>query len=296
MFYTGNREIDYPTEHGLGLRDAYKKFASVKEDLLKDIQKIEERKITDPITGADVYAKFATASQLQRLLMKHCGGLVAVETRPISISNNIIVEARCVITTEQGLYLTDPKCASKRNVAATPFKTILEVESRAIRLALRGLGLRIEDEYISHIDDIPEAEKVVAETKPVEEEKASKKKASKKVATKAKNQNSTDTAINKNESPPEKTVTIKKLKEVDRTSAGWPDKEKTTYKSTLKDSLRESMKSGRGKGLTVTEFIKQVLGTNVRALDKGNRLSINGLMLDELEKLYQYYIIDQEEI
>jgi hypothetical protein len=289
---------------------AMKKIAPMIKEAQKKILSLPLKPIVDPHTGTSNLVRFATSEELQRIVMETCSGMISVTTLPIMLGNKAVVRAFVLITTTEGLYqLGGSSGAQDVNTLFTD-KAILSAESRALRRALRDqLNLRAEYEVYdtdeqsrqSEIDNAPDFDfsepvkeeinsnvAVTSKTTPVKAappKKVVKKPRAKKVDVSEKN----NIQLAEFSAEPIKI-------EVDSSVAGWPDKRATSYLSKLLDGL-ESVRKGKCQGMSVEKFVKEVLGTSAFGNARGNRRSLmTSLVTDELEKLYQHYVIDKDEL
>jgi hypothetical protein len=295
---------------------AMKKLGPFIKEAKKRILAIPLRNISDPHTGEDNWVRFATSEELQRIVMETCEGMISVTTLPQMFGMEPVVRAFVFITTSEGLYQL-PGCTASQSLSTiNTAKAILSAESRAIRRALKELGLRAEYEIYdgedgslqSSIDksqevELSASEKTSGDVKvssvkkklPVSDA-ATKKSDNKKPVSKVEKQilleTPEKTVVEKSSEVPTKKLAI----EINRDTDGWPDKRATSYLSKLLIGL-EHVRKNDYTGMNVEKFVKRVLGSDAFSKSNGKRrVMMTSLVTEELETLYQHYVIEQEEL
>lgn len=109
------------------------------------------REIVDPFSAETVLQRFATAEELQRIVMECTLGRIIVNTLPIRTGSHAAAIAQLAILTEDGYVVLPGRHASQQQGEGSKelgFRQLLSAETRAIRRTLRDLGLRAEyEEY-----------------------------------------------------------------------------------------------------------------------------------------------------
>lgn len=136
------------------------------------------REIIDPFTAETVLQRFATAEELQRIVMECTLGRIIVNTLPIRTGSHAAAIAQLAILTEDGYVILPGRHASQQQGEGSKelgFRQLLSAETRAIRRTLRDLGLRAEyEEYdaddsrnLAAADDEPKVAAKASVAKPV---------------------------------------------------------------------------------------------------------------------------------
>ncbi len=136
-----------------GLRKALKDIAPLIKKAQESLSSLPLRDVPHKITGEPIKCRFATSEELQRIIMKTCRGRIVVNTVPVQLGNDPAVMAQIAILTEEGYVVLPSATASQRVEQSFIEKPLLSAESRAIRRALRELGLRAEYETYDPEDD-----------------------------------------------------------------------------------------------------------------------------------------------
>lgn len=127
------------------------------------------REIIDPFSAETVLQRFATAEELQRIVMECTLGRIIVNTLPIRTGSHAAAIAQLAILTEDGYVVLPGRHASQQQGEGSKelgFRQLLSAETRAIRRTLRDLGLRAEyEEYDA--DDSRNIAAADEESKPV---------------------------------------------------------------------------------------------------------------------------------
>jgi len=129
-----------------GLAEAIQSLAPMIEEAKKRLAKLPLKDVIEPVSGVTMQCRIATAEDLQRIIMLSTKGRIIVNTVPVRLGKDPAVSATINILTKDG-YVTMPGASAAENAAiAVGEKPVLSAESRAIRRALRELGLRTEYE------------------------------------------------------------------------------------------------------------------------------------------------------
>lgn len=292
------------------------------KDAKEALSKLPLKDVPNPIDGTISMVRIATSDDLQRILMKVFLGDVIVNTIPLKLNGVASVTAYVSILTKDGYVNLPGASASESQSTSITDKLLLSAESRAIRRAIREIGLRAEYEVYddaevtmqSRVESIEESKKqpidkeeveLDAETPIIDNDgvisadadadddvipEPSRKAELKQTETKATSKKSVK-PVGKVVKKPAKKAAIKPSSikhnnlniEPNYDSSEWPNKKAITYCDTLVKKLTSERK---GVGLTVEMFIKSVLGK-----EAGSN-TFRSCSTVELEKLYQFYILD----
>jgi len=266
------------------------------------LSKLPLKDVTNPIDGTISMVRIASAEDLQRIIMQVFMGEVIVNTIPVSLNGTASVTAYVSILTDDGYVRMPGSSASESQGASITDKVLLAAESRAIRRAIRELGLRAEYEVYDENDTTMQVKASKVKKDEDEDEDSSlevveeldddipdpddakgknsvSRGIAKVVAKKSTTKKSTaKKAKIKPISVEHKKVDVKPNYENDE----WPNKKAITYCDTLVKKLTVERKK---VGLTVESFIKSVLG------DEVGSNTFRSCSTLELECLYQFYII-----
>lgn len=285
---------------GEHITKAIKALASPIKAAKEKLKNIPLKEIVDPLGGEVKWARFATAEELQKILNETCFGKVAVDTMPAMMGTEPSVVAYVLITTEKGIVRLPGSFASQKIDVVSGDKSILWAETRAIRRALRALGLRAETDFLdgeemrlqeeadkakeNDADSSPEApEKTVQEKvsdSPEPKEKSKTSKAPGKRPGKKSGKTSGKSALE----IPKEPLDVK----VARDAPGFPNRKSSTYYNKLMDGLR---KARAELGVSVEVFVRHVFGEKSFP---DRKITLQSLTTEELEQLFQHYILDQE--
>lgn len=290
------------------------------KDAKEALSKLPLKDVPNPIDGTISMVRIATSDDLQRILMKVFLGDVIVNTIPLKLNGVASVTAYVSILTKDGYVNLPGASASESQSTSITDKLLLSAESRAIRRAIREIGLRAEYEVYddaevtmqSRVESIEKSKKqpidkeeveLDAETPIIDNDgvisadadddvipEPSRKAELKQTGTKATSKKSVK-PVGKVVKKPAKKAAIKPSSikhnnlniEPNYDSSEWPNKKAITYCDTLVKKLTSERK---GVGLTVEMFIKSVLGK-----EAGSN-TFRSCSTVELEKLYQFYILD----
>lgn len=288
-----------------------KHIATALRDLREPIKAAQEKlkniplkEIIDPMTGVEKWARFATAEELQKILNETCFGKVVVDTMPIALGNRPSVAAYVLITTSEGIVRLPGSFASQTVDIVSGEKSLLWAETRAVRRALRALGLRAETDFFDSEEialqnkaeakeEAPKTEIKTTQAKDAEVSSEVKAKSGtrKKPVSKGKAGGTTiKKATRKSKVKPEplklpnEAINI----QVDRDAPGFPNRRSSTYYNKLMDGLREARTE---LGVNVDVFVKHVFGRNAFS---DRKITLQSLTTEELEMMFQYYILDKE--
>jgi hypothetical protein len=305
---------------GPELITAMKELKPLLDEAKQSLSRIPLREVVEPRTGERQLLRIATAEELQRILMQSCLGRVIVDTVPTQIGVNPGVTAQICILTTKGYVKMPGASASEKAGEFFSGEPILSAESRAIRRALREIGLRAESEVFDN-EDADIQSKIEMESQSVEDkatdngdavddeaeaEAGSKRpdsqsenagipdmpekfnpsqKTSTKRRTAAKPKSTARKLASKNEKMAAKEEIIAPTQgvvEPDYEHSEWPNRSLSSYCGKLHNSLSKKQKS---INVNMKPFITNVLGEA-----EGSR-TLRSCLTDELEKLYQFYII-----
>jgi hypothetical protein len=318
-----NRTKAVPTisdQPGPELITAMKELKPLLDKAKQSLSRIPLREVIDPKTGERQLLRIATAEELQRILMQSCLGRVVVDTVPTQIGTNPGVTAQICILTTKGYVKMPGASASERAGEFFSGEPILSAESRAIRRALREIGLRAESEVFDS-EDADIQSKIEMESKSIENQvtvdegevandennkaknkrpdsqsedagipdmpenfkSASKGAANRKSAVKPKATARKVTLKNEAVAGKEELIApTQGIVEPDYGHKEWPNRSLSSYCGKLHNSLSKKQKS---MNVNMKPFITNVLGEA-----EGSR-TLRSCLTDELEKLYQFYII-----
>ncbi len=328
--------VELTKEQLSGLFSARKKMIPLIKEAQEKLLELPLREIIDPAQGISDFRRFATSEELQRIVMDVFKGDIIVDTKLIREKATPAVVARVIVMTEEGLVPLISSTASQPMNEMFGGRAILVAESRAIRRALRELGLRAEFEIYDEDDRIMKSdahnsnkeESIISQDNKSELETlsdfedvdvlneedemalkgeknapknvsgASNKRANKAVS-KSKNSKGTQNTKSSQSPATEKvgdnkgsTLPLNEIEiTVDYKHELWPDRKKTNYPSVLSKGVDKSRVS---TGLSMSDFVQSVLGTERFAKKKA--ITFRSLKTLDLEKLYQYYVIENGEL
>lgn len=301
---------------GDSIQKAAQFISSRMDEAKRLIEELPSKNMFAPSEDAFINVKFATAEELQTVLIQAFLGRLVVHTEAVTIDHRPKVEATALVMTSDGMI---PMARSLAGVQASDEfilgqKAFLTAETRAIRKVLNHLGLLPDDEgedpvmakvkntprkkveedvYLEpHRDpdvyDVEEAKEdsiePVAETEdtPVKGNKRAKRTAQKKKPAASKRVEEEDSS----EPIPEKALDIK----IPQSDSDWPDVTSASYFDTLSKGVEKAYKERKAKqsDYSLERFIRGVLGKDAQANCK--RLSLKRLRIPEFEKLYAYYV------
>ena len=158
-----------------GLLSARKQMIPLLKKAQERLLDLPLREIIDPAQGVSDLRRFATSEELQRIVMDVFKGLISVDTKLIREKSAPAVVARVILMTDEGLVPLVSSTASQPMTEMFGGRAVLVAESRAIRRALRELGLRAEFEIYDEDDRAMKSEahteaKQQAKSDPIEEE------------------------------------------------------------------------------------------------------------------------------
>ena len=155
--YASGSRVKLSKDKAIALRHAIVDLEPMLKKAQAELLQLPLRPIIDTKTMCKIFVRFATAQELQRILMRHTLGRVIVDVLPVATGTEAVVSARLLIATREGyVQLPTVNFASQGiGLGSTDFghKQVLAAESRAIRRILREIGLRAEYE-----DDASEKE------------------------------------------------------------------------------------------------------------------------------------------
>lgn len=155
--YANGSQVKLSKDKAIALRQAIVNLEPMLKKAQAELLQLPLRPIIDTKTMCKIFVRFATAQELQRILMRHTLGRVIVDVLPVATGSEAVVSARLLIATKEGyVQLPTVNFASQGiGFGSTDFgnKQVLAAESRAIRRILREIGLRAEYE-----DDASEKE------------------------------------------------------------------------------------------------------------------------------------------
>jgi hypothetical protein len=305
---------------GPELITAMKELKPLLDKAKQSLSRIPLREVIEPRTGERQLLRIATAEELQRILMQNCLGRVIVDTVPTQIGTNPGVTAQICILTTKGYVKMPGASASERAGEFFSGEPILSAESRAIRRALREIGLRAESEVFDS-EDADIQSKIEMESQSIEDEvtveegnvavsedndiknkrpdsqpedvgipdmpgnfKSAKKGPANRKST-AKSKATARKVPSKNEpvtTKEELVAPTQGIVEPDYGHKEWPNRSLSSYCGKLHNSLSKKQKS---MNVNMKPFITNVLGEA-----EGSR-TLRSCLTDELETLYQFYII-----
>lgn len=319
--YASGSQIKLTKEQALALR---KSLAEIGPMLLKaqeELLRLPLRPILDPKTMLPVFVRFATAQELQRILMRHTLGRVIVDVLPVSTGTDSVVSARLSVATNEG-YVQMPTINFASQTSGLGgrdlgHKQLLSAESRSIRRVLREIGLRAEYE-----DDASEQETMEAERSKhddaIQKQNNADEPAMDDADDSADNAKLSEQDLDDEDIPsmnsskhgqvelplaPAKSPRQKRPQKASKVAAiatakapkkelelelnyehkAWPDRRGTDYTHNLLQGLNEIRKS---KGYTVEDLAKLVFGEGHVAQKR-----LTSYMTKELQKMYQFHVI-----
>lgn len=291
---------------------------------------IEELPTKNMFTSSEdafIDVKFATADELQAILMRVFKGRLVVHTEAVAVDARPQVEATAMVMTEDGMI---PMARSLAGVQLSHEfimgqKAFLSAETRAIRKVLNHLGLLPEDEaedpVLAKVKATPSKANAAPEylephkdpeqydlgdvvAQDNENEKPEPKKArssdddkasaeKKPAAEKPKRERVRKPAGKKAHANTEEVVSIPDDPlniTIPKDDSAWPDITAVTYIDTLNKGVEKAFKDRKAKqtDYSLEKFIRGVLGKDAQS--SYSRLSLKRLRVTELEKLYAYYI------
>lgn len=305
-----------------GLKQALLELAPMLKKAQSALNKLPLRPVIDVLTSDEIMVRFATAEELQRIIMKSFLGRVVVNTLPIKLGLDPAVTAQIAILTSEGYVVLPGSFASQKvgeGAIELGNKQLLSAETRAIRRSLRELGLRAEyEEYdvVQKKDEIDNSEEdesdkaneisdieFLGDFEDMDEESdipsipkdkiksanegKSEKKSGKNTKVKEKaavNSKKAQAAKKKPHVIPKNPLSLM----VDREHENWPSIKSIRYQNDLLDVLG---KIRTKSGMTVDVMVRRVFGKNH---DASKRLAT--YTTNELEVLYQFYAIQQEKV
>lgn len=256
------------------------------EQARQRVNAIPTIEMLNSFTGKNEIVRIATAEMLQRIVMDTFKLRLIVDTHLVDSGSTITVMATIYILTEDGYQPLRSAHASETRGAGN-FSPVLSAESRAIRLALRGIGLRAEGEVFggetaeqladattkvsnsNTIDSHKEPQSTLIEDNAVSSQKTTVKTASK--TTSAQKKNSTPVTTGHSDG------TLFGI-DIDKTAVDYVDK--------LRQILRVA-KSSKAKSKSMGDFIQSALGP-----DSPRRLE--GCTTALLERLVSHYASDDD--
>ncbi|OUV22604.1 MAG: hypothetical protein CBC55_03590 [Gammaproteobacteria bacterium TMED95] len=316
-----------------GLFATRKKMVPLLKEAQEKLLELPLREIIDPAQGISDFRRFATSEELQRIVMDVFKGDIIVDTKLIREKAAPAVVARVIVMTDEGMVPLTSSTASQPMNEMFGGRAVLVAESRAIRRALRELGLRAEFEIYDEedrlmksdahkgqavqssaskdnkhklevIDDFEDVDVVAEEDElalkgekkaPKNISGASEKKTVKKsrAPKDAKEKNVTALPESKTEDKGERlNLPLKEIEiTVDYKHELWPDRKKTNYPSVLSKGVDNSRSL---TGLPMAEFVQSVLGTE--RFKQKKAITFRSLKTLDLEKLYQYYVIEKGDL
>ena len=152
-----------------GLISARKQMVPLLKKAQERLLDLPLREIIDPAQGISDLRRFATSEELQRIVMDVFKGLISVDTKLIREKSVPAVVARVLLMTDEGLVPLVSSTASQPMTEMFGGRAVLVAESRAIRRALRELGLRAEFEIYDEEDRVMKSDAHVStkqEAKP----------------------------------------------------------------------------------------------------------------------------------
>ena len=301
---------------GDSIQKAAQFISSRMDEAKRLIEELPSKNMFAPSEDAFINVKFATAEELQTVIIQAFLGRLVVHTEAVTIDHRPKVEATALMMTSDGMI---PMARSLAGVQASDEfilgqKAFLTAETRAIRKVLNHLGLLPDDEgedpvmakvkntprkkvevdvhLEPHRDpdiyDVEEAEgdsiepEPEVETAPVKSNKRTKRAVPKKKPAASKQVEEADSS----EPIPEKALDIK----IPQSDSDWPDVTSASYFDTLSKGVEKAYKERKAKqsDYSLERFIRGVLGKDAQANCK--RLSLKRLRIPEFEKLYAYYV------
>lgn len=301
---------------GDSVQKAAQFISSRMDEAKRLIEELPSKNMFAPSEDAFINVKFATAEELQTVIIQAFLGRLVVHTEAVTIDHRPKVEATALMMTSDGMI---PMARSLAGVQASDEfilgqKAFLTAETRAIRKVLNHLGLLPDDEgedpvmakvkntprkkveddvhLEPHRDpDIYDVEKAEGdsiepepevETAPVKSNKRTKRAVPKKKPAASKQVEEADSS----EPIPEKALDIK----IPQSDSDWPDVTSASYFDTLSKGVEKAYKERKAKqsDYSLERFIRGVLGKDAQANCK--RLSLKRLRIPEFEKLYAYYV------
>jgi TusA-related sulfurtransferase len=163
-----------PVLDGLDKQNAkmlQKAFSEIKP-LIREAQKLLDKIplrdiVVDEYTGEKVKCRFATGNELQQILMRVFKGRVIIQTYPLETDRTPTVVSHIGILTEQGYVMLQGSIASEKYDNDFLGRSLLSAESRAIRRALRKIGLRAEFD-LENLKEITQQNKNISDNKSSE--------------------------------------------------------------------------------------------------------------------------------
>lgn len=149
-------------ENTAGLKVALKNLLPMLKTAQEELAKLPLRPIVDVLTMETIMVRFATAEELQRIVMRNFKGRVVVDTLPVRLGAEPAVVGKVSILTNDGYVTLPGSVASQRfGVGAVEMgaKQVLSAETKSIRRTLRELGLRAEYEEYDDTDKRQKEEK-----------------------------------------------------------------------------------------------------------------------------------------
>jgi hypothetical protein len=260
--------------------------------------------------------RIATAKEMMNILSNTCHRRLIIDTQLSSLSGEAVVVATAYVLTDESGYQPVRSATASERYGVYAGKEIMSAQNRAIRLVLRGFGLRAnDDDLLTREDKGPVQKKTEAQTTSspaakgkatVTDAKADAKKATPEEKTPRKATTSkTASATTK---AAEKKATVKKSPAAKKTAASskpqassvdkatkkvavdepetadalvMPDHNSVTFRDDLVKGLN-TIFAQKPKSLKKTVFIQSVLGK-----DAPNRLEMQSV--PNLIKLFEHY-------
>ncbi|MEG3765125.1 hypothetical protein [Alteromonas sp. 14N.309.X.WAT.G.H12] len=157
--------VELSKEQVKGLFEARKKMIPLLAKAQERLLDLPLREIIDPAQGVSDLRRFATSEELQRIVMDVFCGAIVVDTKLVREKAIPAVVARVLLMTTAGLVPLISSTASQCLNEMFGGRAVLVAESRAIRRALRDLGLRAEFEIYDEEDRILKSDVNVVEAK-----------------------------------------------------------------------------------------------------------------------------------
>lgn len=143
-----------PSANASGLKSVFRSLKPMIEEAKVKLSQLPLRPIIDTFTYDEVMVRFATAEELQRIVMRCFKGRIIVDTLPARMHGEPAVIGQIKVLTPSG-YISLPGAAASQDFGMGAVdvgaKQLLSAETKAIRRTLRELGLRAEyEEYDDH--------------------------------------------------------------------------------------------------------------------------------------------------
>jgi hypothetical protein len=311
--------VDITSEQIVAFRKARASILPLIKVAQEALLEIPLREIIDPTSGITDLRRFATSEELQHITMSVFKGIISVDTKFVRDGQFPAVVARVMIMTEEGLLPLVSSTASQSASHMFGGRAVLAAESRAIRRALRELGLRAEFEIYDEEDRLMKTSlnsenkdakcegKVVVKpdfegvTKDFDDDDSALDRAPKNKG-KAKDNKQAVSKADAKKSPVTKVAkaqtsikddkaddVIKPLDvSIDYSHEDWPNKKATNYPSVLAKGIDEAKKR---QGVKMNTLIFRVLGT--KRFEGKKTITLRSLKTTDMETLYQFYVIEK---